>query len=124
MGVAAQLAIDTTIVFPLTRNGAAERQCAGTDGERTYPELAHSRARLVVLACEVGGRWSGESLRLLHLVAEAKARDEPEFTDVEKGVDEEVVFAVGVHGSTCPFLVGAQTRSWLRWRAIHFRSGP
>ena len=28
--------------------------------ERTYPELsgAHGRARLVVLACEVGGRWS------------------------------------------------------------------
>ena len=137
----AQLAIDTTLVSPLSRNGAAKRQCAGTDGaamvqarrrkERTYPELAqvHGRARLVVLACEVGGRWSAESLRFLHLVAEAKVRDEPEeFRDlVKKGMDDKVVFVVGVHSSksSCPFLVGAQMRSRLRWRgAIHFRSGP
>ena len=93
----AQLAIDTTLVSPLSRNGAAKRQCAGTDSaamvqarrrkERTYPGLAqaHGRARLVVLACEVGGRWYGESLRFLHFVAEAKVRDEPEeFRDLVK----------------------------------------
>ena len=48
--------------------------------ERTYPEVAqaHGRARLVVVACEVGGRWSGEALTFLHLLADAKVRDEPE----------------------------------------------
>ena len=59
-----------------------------SDSCPTEPSLAqvHGRARLVVLACEVGGRWSGESLPFLHLVAEAKVRDEPEeFRDlVEK----------------------------------------
>ena len=45
----AQLAIDTTMVSPVL---------ARARKERTYPKLAqaHGRARLVVLACEVGGR--------------------------------------------------------------------
>ena len=66
----AQLAVDTTMVS----TGARWRQCAERDGaaldqarrtkERTYPKLTgeHGRARLVVLACETGGRWSEESL--------------------------------------------------------------
>ena len=70
----AQLAIDTTMVSPVRSDGTARRQCAATSGaaldqarrrkERTYPELAqpHGRARLVVLGCEVGGRWSEESV--------------------------------------------------------------
>ena len=86
----AQLAIDTTMVSPVRRDGSPRRQCATRDGaamaqararkERTYPELAqaHGRARLVVVACEVGGRWSGEALTFLHLLADAKVRDEPE----------------------------------------------
>ena len=53
------------MVSPVRRDGTA-RQCAMTDGaamtqarrrkERTHPELAqvHGRARLVVVACEVG----------------------------------------------------------------------
>ena len=54
--------------------------------ERTCPKLAHAhgRARLVVLACEVGGRWSGEALSHLHSLADAKVRDEPE--DFREGI--------------------------------------
>ena len=44
--------------------------------ERTYPELvgAHCRARLVVIAIEVGGRWSDETRTFLSQLA--KAREE------------------------------------------------
>ena len=47
--------------------------------ERTYPELVcpRRRARLVVLAGEVAGRWSDETRRFLSLLAKAKARGEP-----------------------------------------------
>ena len=84
-----QLAIDTTLVCALHRNGTARRGAAARDGvalhaarrrkERTYPELVgpHSRARLVVLAGEVGGRWSAETAMFLRLIAKAKARTEP-----------------------------------------------
>ena len=86
----AQLAVDATMVSPVRRDGTARRQCAMTDGaamtqarrrkERTYPELAqvHGRARLVVVACEVGGRWSREALSFVHSLSKAKARSEPE----------------------------------------------
>ena len=35
------------------------------------------RARLVVVAMEVGGRWSPEALIFMRLLARAKARHEP-----------------------------------------------
>ena len=43
------------------------------------PELTgeHGRARLVVLACEVGGRWSDETCFFIAVLARAKARSEP-----------------------------------------------
>ena len=46
--------------------------------ERTYPELVHLRARtrLVVLAGEVAGRWSEETLRFIGLLARGRARNE------------------------------------------------
>ena len=37
----------------------------------------HGRARLVVLACETGGRWSEESHSFLRQLARARARSEP-----------------------------------------------
>ena len=86
----AQLAIDTTMVSPIRRDGTARKQCATTNGaalvqarrrkERTYPELAGAmeRARLVVLGCEVEGRWSAEASSFLSALADAKARCEPE----------------------------------------------
>ena len=47
--------------------------------ERTYPELAREggRARLVVLAGEVGSRWSSETQDFLCALAKAKARSAP-----------------------------------------------
>ena len=72
----AQLAIDTTLVSPLRRDGSARFHAADHDGavlmearrrkERTYPELSGEggRARLVVLAAEMGG-WSEETCKVL-----------------------------------------------------------
>ena len=89
-GGGAELAIDTTMVSPLHRNGKALRGAASTPGaalraarrrkELTYPELAGrgGRARLVVLAAEVGGRWSAETAQFLSELASAKVRDLPE----------------------------------------------
>ena len=85
----AQLAIDTTIVSALHCDGTRHIGAANVDGlrlaaarrrkERTYPEFVapRSRCRLVVLATEVGGRWSTEALVFLRLLARAKARSEP-----------------------------------------------
>ena len=85
----AQLAIDTTLVSALRGDGSARRYAASRNGvalvdarrrkERTYPELAGDagRARLIVLAAEVGGRWSDETLMFLKLVANAKSRSAP-----------------------------------------------
>ena len=46
---------------------------------RTYPELSGDgdRARLVVLALEVGGRWSREAWVFVRGLAMARAREEP-----------------------------------------------
>ena len=63
----AQLAVDTTLVCALHADGTPRRGAAASDGvalkaawrrkEATYPELVgpHSRAKLVVVAMEVGG---------------------------------------------------------------------
>ena len=70
--------------------GTPHRRAAEEDGavlratrrrmERTYPELSgrFGRARLVVLACEVGGRWSEETNNFLLQLAKAKARGVPQ----------------------------------------------
>ena len=66
------MAIDTTIVSPLTSKAAPRQhrgQYAGTalrdarrSKERTYPELVQpGRCRLVVFGVEAGGRWSEEA---------------------------------------------------------------
>ena len=80
----AQLAIDTTLVSPLSRDGSASRRAANHDGtalqrEATYPELSGEggRARLVVLAAEVGGRWKVETAQFLSALAKAKAQVAP-----------------------------------------------
>ena len=85
----AQLAVDTTLVSALKSDGEPRRGAADRDGvalaaarrdkERTYPELVGpgARARLVVLALEVGGRWSEEAKIFVRLLARARARSEP-----------------------------------------------
>ena len=64
----AQLAIETTLFSSVQADGKPRPQCARVDSaalsearrrkQRTYPELSgtQGRARLVVLAAEVGGR--------------------------------------------------------------------
>ena len=81
----AQLAIDATLVSALRGDGTA-RVGAHTPGaalkasrrrkERTYPELAGEwgRARLVVLAGEVGGLWSSETASFFSSLAQHKLR--------------------------------------------------
>ena len=84
----AQLAVDTTLVSPLTRAGEPRRRVgrfaaaalhdARKAKERTYPELVrNSRCRLVVLGIEVGGRWSEEAAAFITNLARAKTRDTP-----------------------------------------------
>ena len=84
----AQLALDVTLVSPLRRDGRPIPGASHTDGiaaaraarrkARTYPELVGGRsARLVVLALELGGRWSPDAARFVHLLARAKSRSAP-----------------------------------------------
>ena len=79
---------DATMVSALTSRGAATARAADVDGaaigraerkkRRRYPELLNSPfGRLVVLACEVGGRWSDTSLRFVAGLAKHKARAAP-----------------------------------------------
>ena len=83
-----QLAVDTTLVSPLTSSGAPRRAAGRTAGaalafarkakERTYPELRQSaRCKLVVLALELGGRWSAEAATFVKLLARLRARAAP-----------------------------------------------
>ena len=82
------LAIDTTMA-PVRGDGRPCPQDARVDEaalararrrkEATYPELpgANGCARLVVLGCEVGGRWSDECHSFLRQLSKAKGRHEP-----------------------------------------------
>ena len=75
--------------IPHLRDGSVKRGADRTDGavlvearrrkERTYPELAGvgGRAKLVVLAAEVGGRWSQGSRQFLIPLASTKALSAP-----------------------------------------------
>ena len=82
------LCCDVTLVFPLTREGRPQPSAASRDGaaiavaERrkraAYPELLRpGPQRLCVLACEAGGRWSAESLRLVTQLARLRAQRAP-----------------------------------------------
>ena len=84
----AQIAIDTTLVSPVQRNGlphagaqarpALALQQAKARKFRTYPELqpgGQARCRLVVFGLEVGGRFDRQAVALLRRLARARARD-------------------------------------------------
>ena len=83
-----QVAIDTTLVCPLHGDGVPKRRAARSDGvalkaartkeEATFPEFfgRRRRAHLVVLAVEVGGRWSEETRGFLSSLAILRARSE------------------------------------------------
>ena len=80
--------VDTTLVCAMhcdgtPHDGAANRtawflEAARRRKERRYPELVgpRSRARLVVLAVKVGGRWSPETRSYLAQLAKAKSGQE------------------------------------------------
>ncbi len=83
-----QLAVDTTLVSPLDSLGRPRSHARSFRGaalhtarlakERTYPELLRApRCRLVVLALELGGRWSREAADFIRLLARCRARSTP-----------------------------------------------
>ena len=107
----AQVAVDATLVSPLTRKGQARARAHWQDGAalkdarkskaNTYPELLHSsRCRLLTAGMEVGGRWDEEAYNFLVELAKAKAAEAPKV------------------------LRGSAVYSWLRrWVAILSKAG-
>ena len=85
----AQAAVDTTLVSPLTRDGAPRPGANRTAGSAvaaaayrkrqvTYPELAVARrCKLVVVGIEVGGRFGAEAAAFLRKLAVARAWEMP-----------------------------------------------
>ena len=84
-----QLALDATIVSPVTRSGEAHPRAdtqpgwAANNAARrkrrdTYPELTRARrCRLVVIGIEVGGRFGDEAAGFLRLLARQRAAAVP-----------------------------------------------
>lgn len=83
-----QLAIDTTLVSPVRGDGTARPRAAYVDGAAiahaeadkasTYPEFSTStRCKLIVLAFEVGGRWSQQAVDFVWALAKSKAATVP-----------------------------------------------
>ena len=127
----AQLAVDTTLVSVLRRDGVPHQRSTTHDGaalmtarrrkERVYPEFTgqSGRTRLVVLAGEVRGRWSEECREFLNELAKAKARREPRHLCARA---PQVwrhrwasLLACSAAESLCPFFAFAQERSGFRW---------
>ena len=119
------LALDATVVSPLHADGTARPHADTTEGvalddaeddkARKYPELVHSaRVRLVVLACEVGGRWSEASLRFVRGLAAYRARSAPRA--LRRSVEQAWqarwwgILAVAVQDALCSTLVGDAPR--------------
>ena len=82
------LGCDATLVSPLHADGSCWGRADVEDGvairrgelakEDTYPELINSSdLRLVVLACEVGGRWSSTCVDVIRGLARHRAATEP-----------------------------------------------
>ena len=70
----AQLAIDTTVVSVLKRDGTPHQRCADVDGAAL---LAARRRLRPPIPSLVAGRWSDECLSFLRQLARAKVRSEP-----------------------------------------------
>ena len=122
-----RLAIDTTLVSSVRGDGEPRRGAADTDGvallqarkrKENTPELRgpRARARLVVVALEVGGRWSAEAKSFVGQLAKARARTEPRVTQAKDGtsVEAQMVFHLVVCGSAffCHVSVGHEGCTW------------
>ena len=85
--------------------------------ERTHPELANprGRARLVVLAGEVGGR-SEETREFLTLLAKAQERCDP--TILRKKAEQVWIELCGGQNFRS-FLAGVAVRWWVGWGCPH-----
>ena len=81
---------DVTVVCPLSRMGEARPQTARSDGHvvqaaqdrkhRHYADVDASNAgALIVLGCEVYGRWCTDALNLVKELAYLKARSSPAY---------------------------------------------
>ena len=76
----AQLAVDTTFVSPIRRDGVPRPRAHEVNGialkhaRRDHIPRTRRRARLVVLAGEVGGRFSTETAQFLSDLAWAKTQ--------------------------------------------------
>ena len=104
-------------------------QLARRGKEARYPELSgsHGRARLVVIAGEVGGRWSRETQVFLQSLAHCKAQGAPRSHpsgERRGGVVQEVVQFAGVFGgqSGCSLAVGEVGQPRCGW-PVAFSSG-
>ena len=82
------LCCDATLVSPLSRNGEPHPGADARDGvclrrarrrkRRAYPELLRPGPhRLVVLACEVGGRWDSAALGFVRDLVSVRTRRAP-----------------------------------------------
>ena len=73
-----QLGLDATLVSSADRTDGIALLEARRHKERTYPELSgkSGRVRMVVIAGEVGGRWSEETKNFFCSLACAKSRSE------------------------------------------------
>ena len=75
---------DSDIEFQLESEDGQKRlnalkESVGTELREKYPELVDGeRARLVVLGCEIGGRWSPKVHRILAALTEHKCQEAPE----------------------------------------------
>ena len=122
------LCCDATLVSTLDCKGRPKHRSddlpgnalleARKDKERTYPELrSGEHALLVVLGCEVGGRWSEEAVSTLRLLAEARARSAPRLLrgPLERAMVARwsAMVAVAVQDSLAATLCGAG-------QALHF----
>ena len=123
---AAQLAVDTTLVSALRRDGVPHSRAANHGAvvdaarrrkERIYPELTgqFGRTRLVVLAGEVAARWSEES-RDFPGESESEARTPAFAGQSTPSLEAQVGDALGLQcfESFCLVTLGTQRR---------FRSG-
>ena len=85
----AQVAVDTTLVCPVSRDGTARPGAAQAPGSAAqqaalrkrrvvYPELvAAQRCKLVVLGFEVGGRIDAEAIGFIRCLVASRARGVP-----------------------------------------------
>ena len=127
------LCCDATLVSPLTREGAPHHNSHHEPGaalrnaerkkRRTYWEVVDGRhARLLVLGCELGGRWSTEAVTILRLLAAARARSAPSLLRGQLAgtlhARWSAMVAVAAMDATAATLTGSGAGG------LHFAAGP